>query len=62
MITTAELMEKIIERYDPEDYVDVLGIDIETLVHCTRPYLEEFSFRFKDIIEEIEDEDEGGSY
>lgn len=58
MTTLEELMEKIIQRLDPEDYVDALAIDIETLVYMTKPYLMEYSFRFKDILEEPEDEEE----
>ena len=65
MLTTRELVETIIDRYDPEDYVDVLGIDIESLVELTIPYLEEFSSRFQEIIVENEDEEfeeiEGGA-
>ena len=57
MMTVNELAEKIIERYDPEDYVDILSIDIETLVHLTKPYLSEYSFRFMDILEEVEEDD-----
>ena len=56
-MTIDELVEKIIDRYDPEEYIEELAIDIESLVHLTKPYLAEYSFRFREIIQEIEDEE-----
>ena len=58
MMTIDELVEKIVERYDPEEYIEELSIDIESLVHLTKPYLAEYSFRFREIIQEIEEDEE----